>query len=314
MALVSTDVVSEETLRFNFRLPSVEDSASEHALSGELIEALEAGVDFVEHLIGVPLLDRPGYIEVCPRQKNWPLIFTLPRVTRLTEIKHWSTYDGYVSPVSEPNVTIGSANLGRFRSTRNVVWVWPPNGEWPSQTIGHQVQVHLVRGFATIPSGLKNAVIAAARQRFNGVDEIKPTNAIYAWVDPYVSMRTDYQDFFETEGATPPAVTGFTDYLGGTSADTTFTESEAILGLSSSGALDLPSSITGSGYVGLFVPIGREYPTVVHFGMSPVNSRSAWTEVDIDFTTAAGVHYNRLLHSANLNLDAASGETYHFTL
>ena len=325
------EVVSEARLRFNLRLP---DATTEDSLTTPLADILGEAVSFVTSVSGIPIYDQPGYVEVQPYERDCPLEFFLPYIQSIQSVAYWENADVR----EDPDQTILPADLGRIvlpggRSGRTGrCLVYQPADGWPSGALKNPVHVNCTLGFSVVPAGLCAAIIAGARQLFDGAPEIKPTAAMYAWIAPHkrVAIRTaefvavvtesPVEPVEPTEPVTPtpidppmPVTPPPADvvYMGGVSTDLIFTASEAVSALNSMGTFAVPDGLVGFGYAGLYIPDNGVYPISVRLGNSQFNSRQGWSEVDIDLTIGA-VHYDRLLRSAHLNLVLLSGENYHF--
>ena len=204
MATVPTDVVTENELRFNLRLPLTGEDGEEHAnLSNDLQGFLGEAVSFVEGLMSAPILDVTGYCEVPVCAKYEPVTFRLRNVRGLSRILSWSNHKNRIYGI-DPDVEL----IPSSRITKRETIIYPVVGGWSSATLqAGYLRVEITRGLDPLPKGVKSAIISAARQRYDGVEEIRPTNAIYAWTMPFKSGVFENTQFV-TDDTVPGIVIG----------------------------------------------------------------------------------------------------------
>lgn len=305
MPTIPYEVVAESRLRFNLRLP---DPVAGDPLTARLAEVLGEAVSFVEQMSSIPIYDQTGYVEVYPVPgRDCPVEVTLPYVRSVDGVRYWENADVR----EEPDKTIQPSELGRIvlpSSRVKPILVYPPEGGWADQVLTDGLQVLVTRAYLTPPQGVCSAVIAGARQLFNGADEITATAAMYAWVMPWQITATHMDEFIhdERQSVTVPisSVTTIHPVWIGWSSDAVIDNPELTI-QSQSGILKLPPD-TGFKYIAIWrSDVDGGDPSVVHIGPSG-NSRSLFGAASTRVIN--GLNGKLIVTTNRQNADILSGE------
>lgn len=189
------DVLSLAAARHEFRL---EADDTEH--DAEITRHIAAAVQWVERHTRHPILRLNRTLTARARGAN-PIRFRCRGAQRLVNsqttpmgaVKYWTTKAAMAA--GNPDGGIALANLGRNEIDGRPWYsgiVYPPlvegsttEREWPEAANNlYLVNVETGLDVAANP-GIVDAVVVLARQLWDGMPEIKPTNAVYALCAPF---------------------------------------------------------------------------------------------------------------------------------
>ena len=177
MAATATDVVSLAEIKAELRI-GVDDH-------DELLTSqIAAAVSFVSREIDAPLLDVTETIYVPRPLRLRPVTFRARAAKVVEAVEYWTASSSLRMP---PDGRIDGAHLGRREFDDVAVVVYPPVDGWPEVLPGSMLVVEVVRGIDIDASNqaLKQAVILAVRQFYDGYREIRPTEAFFALIAPF---------------------------------------------------------------------------------------------------------------------------------
>ena len=177
----ATDVLSVADARVEVLRLDAADATFDTALSGYI----EGAVEFVERHTGSALLQRIETFEAYAKGSD-PMRFCHRYAFKATEIKYWTDAEALrIDPVG----TVALSDTGRKVWGDRPYWqhcIWPPEDGWPDaerNTFRIKVCTGTDLGEA---KGLRQAVIVAARQLWDGMPEVTMNHAMYGLMRPYL--------------------------------------------------------------------------------------------------------------------------------
>ena len=185
--IVSLDAIKQE-LRIGGATEAERAAYTDHdtLLTGQI----EAAVSFVEKLITAPLIDRSETCYAQPPARGAALVFRATHIKSVGEIRYW-TPNGELR--GDADGAIDAADLGRRYPAHNEYGnpvryaIWPPAGGWPETLRGSLVEIDVTRGLDIhqTTKALRQAVVVAIRQFYDGYRELRPTEAVFALIEPW---------------------------------------------------------------------------------------------------------------------------------
>ena len=179
MAATALDILSLDSAKRELRVEKTD------AFDARIIEEIGAAVDFVERELGRPLIDVHEALPVHPPAAGdeLPVELRATDVATVGDVSYWTPAGALRL---DPDGTVARADLGRVLIGDNEVVAYPPVGGWPAVLPGSKLRVAVTRAFdvAAHPS-VRQAVISALRNFYNGATEIMVRNAVFHLLRPW---------------------------------------------------------------------------------------------------------------------------------
>ena len=200
MAETLDQILSIEDLKGELRIPD-RVTSMDSTLESQRLTA----VNFVSQHIGVPLLDRAETVNsIRPEDPEHPLVLRVRGVRSVARVDLWT-------PAGElrlaPNQRYNAGDLGRLVASHDRFYLWPPVGGWPEILQGSFIEVTVIRGLDFSDHehehmALRHAVVLVCRQLFDGYTQIRPTEAFFSIIEPFVKVVT-------SDTGIPAALSGY---------------------------------------------------------------------------------------------------------
>ena len=139
---------------------------------------IEAGVSYVMRRANIPLIDRTVEIEATrPAKVADPVCLWQRFIKSVDSVVYFETDDAFRDA---PGGSIASADLGRVELAPLGTVVYPPADGWPAIKSSSKLEFTVTAGFDIDENSkaLKQAVILAAREFYEGHREISPLNPL----------------------------------------------------------------------------------------------------------------------------------------
>ena len=334
MATSALGVVSFDLIKHELRLPLADTSQD-----GLLEFQIDAAISWMEKELSVPILDKYGALGAArPRRSSGylfgqelsaedaPLCFRTQSIRSVTRVRYWSCDNGALRENADETIAI--ADLGRSGYGADGIYrIWPPDDGWPEILSGSLMLADVVVGIDPTPPGLRQAVILAVRQLYEGHDEIRPNHAMYALMNPFrrytlapdeaVGVFSNVVPPTQTETpltpSVPPVTPGQNTHYVAISTDNVFTSAEftgALTGGSSvSRRLRIPAYSGSSRYIGFAVPDSE--PDIVAIETGGFDVTNAFERVTGTITIQSVLY--KVWRSRVIQNDRASGVLYSIT-
>lgn len=169
-----TDIVSLPQLKEELRQMDNEDFNDLH--NRHLISA----VSYISEQTGLPLIDTETDIELCLPIGDDPLWLPEYDVKEIISIQYWPTGTGFgEAPVEKFD------NFGRLTKAQKGSWLYVKDS-WPDDMNTQRLAIIKVKlGLSEVPAALQQAVVAIAREFFDGVKVIGRNNAALKLLQPF---------------------------------------------------------------------------------------------------------------------------------
>ena len=329
MATSALGVVSFDLIKHELRLP-LADTSQDSLLEFQI----DAAISWMENELSVPILDKYGALgAVRPRRsieflsgEDLPLCFLTQSIRSISRVRYWSCETGELRENADETIAI--ADLGRSGYGADGIYrIWPPGDGWPEILSGSLMLADVVIGIDPTPPGLRQAVILAVRQLYEGHDEIRPDHAMYALMNPFrrytlapneaVGLFSNVVPPTQTETpltpSVPPVTPGQNTHYVAISTDNVFTSAEftdALTGGSSvSRRLRIPAYSGSSMYIGFAVPDSE--PDIASIETGGFDVTNAFERVTGTITIQSELY--KVWRSRVIQNDRASGVLYSIT-
>ena len=180
MAMTAEDLVSLDDMRLELSEPPVSKNP-------QITAALKGAVSWITERTSRPLLDVTDTV-YC-RRPYGPLGVLYVRrwdVTSVGDIVYWEPTQMFRE---DPTGVILSGDLGRKvfgdPDRIGVPHIYPPVDGWP-KILAHSTFKVSVNRTWEVPDGVKTAIRLAARQLFEGYEEIRMDHPMYVFLEPYI--------------------------------------------------------------------------------------------------------------------------------
>ena len=177
MAMTAEDLVSLDDMRLELSDPPVSKNP-------QITAALKGAVSWITERTSRPLLDVTDTV-YCRRPYSPQGVLYIRRwdVTSVGDIAYWEPTQMLRD---DPTGVISSGDLGRVAfGDYGAHNIFPPVDGWP-KILAHSTFKVSVNRTWVVPDGVKTAIRLAARQLFEGYEEIRMDHPMYVFLEPYI--------------------------------------------------------------------------------------------------------------------------------
>jgi hypothetical protein len=283
VAATALDVLSVDSMKRELRIPG-EDDQHDDLLGAQIGSA----VSFVGRHLRAPLTDSVERHRCNSPGTDRPLAIRADHVQGMAAIRYWPAGRA----LREEPDTIAVADLGRRAQVAERFCIYPPADGWPEVEAGSLLEVDLTRSITLTArtTALRQAVILACRQLYDGYHTITATAAMYALIWPWrrldadppgtlttvnpgdVAVSTPETPLTPSTPGTPIPGVPTTRYFGWSLDQTIENGDLADAETSNSNSGTLPAAPTGEtlAYVWYAVPESSAHPMAVFIGTGSV--------------------------------------------
>ena len=177
MAMTAEDLVSLDDMRLELSEPPVSKNP-------QITAAIKGAVSWITARTSRPLLDVTDTV-YCrrPSSPQQFLYFHRWDVTSVGDIAYWEPTQMLRD---DPTGVIPSGDLGRLEPrVTGASLLFPPVDGWPKILAQSTFKVPVNRTWE-VPDGVKTAIRLAARQLFEGYEEIRMDHPMFVFLEPYI--------------------------------------------------------------------------------------------------------------------------------
>ena len=171
-------------MKRELRIPGEDDQHD-----GLLEAQIGSAVSFVGRHLRAPLTDSVERHRCSSPGTDRPLAIRADHVQGMAAIRYWPAGRA----LREEPDTIAVADLGRRAQVAEWFCIYPPADGWPEVEAGSLLEVDLTRSITLTArtTALRQAVILACRQLYDGYHTITGTAAMYALIWPWRRLDAD---------------------------------------------------------------------------------------------------------------------------